>query len=100
ERQFPVDSMQNSLRLTTAKDYAGRLSVHVNHLNRSVKEVTGRTTTEHISNRIALEAQALIRHSDWSISEIAYSLGFEYPAHFTNFYKKKTGQTPPSLRRE
>ncbi|HET8573678.1 MAG TPA: helix-turn-helix domain-containing protein [Edaphocola sp.] len=99
ERQFPVESMQNSLQLTTAKDYASRLAVHVNHLNRSVKEVTGRTTTEHIGNRIALEAQALIRHSNWTISEIAYSLGFEYPAHFTSFYKKKTGQTPASLRR-
>lgn len=99
ERQFPVDSMQNTLKLTTAKDFATHLSVHVNHLNRSVKEVTGKTTTEHIANRITLEAQSLIRHSNWNIAEIAYSLGFEYPAHFTNFYKKKTGESPASLRK-
>lgn len=100
ERQFPVDAIDNNLKLTTARDFAENLSVHVNHLNRSVKEVTGKTTTQHIANRIMLEAQALIRHSDWNVAEIAYSLGFEYPAHFTNFYKKKTGRSPVSLRKE
>lgn len=100
ERQFPISSMQNSLQLTSAKDFANRLSIHVNHLNRSVKEVTGKTTSEHITNRITLEAQALLRHSDWNISEIAYSLGFEYPAHFTNFYKKNTGFSPAALRKQ
>lgn len=99
ERQFPVDAMDNNLKLTTAKDFADNLSIHVNHLNRSVKEITGKTTTQHITNRITLEAHALIKHSDWNIAEIAYSLGFEYPAHFTNFYKKKTGLSPVSQRR-
>jgi AraC-like DNA-binding protein len=98
ERQFPIDSPQYALKLRTANDYAEHLSVHVNHLNRAVKEVTGKTTTVHISERILSEAKALLKHTDWSINEIAWSLGYEYPTYFNNFFKKQTGVTPSSLR--
>jgi len=98
ERQFPIDTPESALKLKTANDYAQNLSVHVNHLNRSVKEITGKTTTAHIAARIALEAQALLQHTSWNVSEIAYSLGFEYPAYFTNFFKKNTGASPNELR--
>lgn len=98
ERQFPIESMQNSLKLTTAKDFAKHLSIHINHLNRAVKKVTGRTTTEHIASRIVLEAKDLLGHSDWNVSEIAYCLGFDYPAYFNNFFKKMTGSTPKEIR--
>jgi AraC-like DNA-binding protein len=99
ERQFPVDSMEHTLKLRTANDYASRLSVHPNHLNRAVREVTGKTTTEHITNRVVKEAKALLMHTDWSVAEIAYCLGFEYPAYFNNFFKKQTNLTPRSLRK-
>ena len=79
ERQFPIESVQRPLELRTAQDFAKRLSVHVNHLNRSVKEITGKPTTAHIADRIITEAKALLQHTDWSIAEIAYALGFEYP---------------------
>ena len=98
QRQFPVDSPEYELKLRTAADYAKQLSVHVNHLNRAVKEVTGKTTTEHITGRIITEAKALLRHTDWNINEIAYSLGYEYPTYFNNFFKKQTGVAPSSLR--
>jgi AraC-like DNA-binding protein len=98
ERQFPIDAPEEPLQLKTANQYADALSVHVNHLNRALKEVSGKTTTEHISARIVSEANALLRHSDWNISEIAYGLGFEYPAYFTLFFKKQTGLTPMEAR--
>jgi len=98
ERQFPIDTPESALKLKTANDYASCLSVHVNHLNRSVKEITGKTTTAHIAARITQEAQALLQHTSWNVSEIAYSLGFEYPAYFTNFFKKNTGASPNELR--
>ena len=53
ERQFPIENSQEPLRLRTAQDYAKELSVHVNYLNRSLKEVTGKPTSAHISGRIA-----------------------------------------------
>ena len=98
ERQFPIDTTETELQLKTANDFAEKLSVHVNHLNRALKEVTGRTTTEHISARVVKEAMALLRHSDWNISQIAYGLGFEYPAYFNIFFKKHTGLTPLEAR--
>ncbi|MBO9730280.1 MAG: AraC family transcriptional regulator [Chitinophaga sp.] len=98
ERQFPIDSPLACLTLKTAADYANALSVHVNHLNRAVKEVTGKTTSEQIAARIAKEARALLQHTDWNIADIAYGLGFEYPSYFTNFFRKHTGMSPNQLR--
>src|SRR6266496_640435 len=98
ERQFPIESADHPLQLKTATDFAKNLSVHVNHLNRSVKEVTGRSTTAHIAERIITEAKALLQHTDWTIAEIAYALGFEYPTYFNNYFKRMTGTAPSSLR--
>jgi AraC-like DNA-binding protein len=98
ERQFPVESTERSLQLKTAQDYAANLNVHVNYLNRAVKEVTGKSTSTHISDRIISEAKALLQHTAWNIADIAYALGFEYPTYFNNYFKKLTGTTPKSLR--
>lgn len=98
ERQFPIASPQQKLSLRTAKDYARRLAVHSNHLNKVLKENTGKTTTEHISNRLVQEAKILLRQTDWNISEIAYSLGFEQLSHFSNFFKKQTSLSPVEIR--
>lgn len=98
ERQFPIENLNRPLELRTAQDFAKQLSVHVNHLNSSVKEVTGKPTTTHIADRIIHEANALLRHTDWNIADIAYALGFDYPTYFNNFFKKKTGHIPKSVR--
>ena len=98
ERQFPIESPDYPLQLKSAQDYAGKLAVHVNHLNRSVKEITGKSTTTHIAARITTEAKALLQHTDWTIAEIAYGLGFEYPTYFNNYFKRITGTNPTSLR--
>ncbi|MBC6110775.1 helix-turn-helix domain-containing protein [Pedobacter fastidiosus] len=98
ERQFPIGSTEHVLELKTAHDFAARLSVHVNHLNHAVKEVTGKTTSEHISKRITTEAVALLKHTEWNISQIAYCLGFEYPANFNIFFKRQMQSTPKSFR--
>ena len=98
ERQFPIESPSQRFRLRSASDFAQQLSVHVNHLNRSIRETTGKTTTDHIAERLASEAKALLKHTDWNISEISYSLGFEEPAHFNYFFKKQTHFTPSSFR--
>jgi len=98
ERQFPIESTDRPLQLKTAQDYAQSLAVHVNYLNRSVKEVTGKSTTTHLAERIISEAKALLQHTDWSIAEIAYALGFDYPTYFNNYFKRITGSTPTSFR--
>jgi AraC family transcriptional activator of pobA len=98
ERQFPIESTSRPLKLRTAHDYAATLNLHVNYLNRAVKEITGKSTTTHISERIVSEAKALLLHTDWNVADIAYALGFEYPTYFNNFFKRITGTNPSSLR--
>lgn len=98
ERQFPIESPRQRLELKSPTDFATRLAIHVNHLNKVLKENTGKTTTELISERLIQEAKILLKETDWNISEIAYSLGFEELAHFSNFFKKQTSLTPISFR--
>lgn len=98
ERQFPIESPGQRLRLRSANEYAERLAVHVNHLNKVLKENTGKTTTDIISRRIAKEAKILLHQTDWTVSEIAFSLGFEEVAHFSNFFKKQTEMSPSGFR--
>jgi AraC family transcriptional activator of pobA len=98
ERQFPIETPSQRFSLRSAKDFAEKLSVHVNHLNRSVKETTGKTTTDIITQRLLIEAKSLLKHTDWNVAEIGYCLGFEEAAHFNNFFKKQTAYTPGSFR--
>lgn len=99
ERQFPVASPMQRVQFRTPTDFAGQLSVHVNSLNRALKETTGHTTTQLISQRMLQEARALLKYTDWNISEIAWSLGFEELPHFINFFKKNAQVTPTSFRK-
>lgn len=98
ERQFPIESPRQTLDLRTAKDFAERLSIHVNYLNKVLKEATGKTTMQLIAARMVQEAKILLKQTNLNISEIAYSLGFEDPAHFSNFFKKHTTLTPHAFR--
>jgi AraC family transcriptional activator of pobA len=98
ERQFPIENTDRALTLKSAQDYANTLAIHVNYLNRAVKEITGKSTTTHITERIISEAKALLQHTDWNVADIAYALGFEYPTYFNNFFKKITGTNPTGFR--
>ena len=98
ERQFPIENTSQLLQLKTPKDYAGTLGVHVNHLNRILKETSGKTTGEIIAGRIFQEAKILLNQTQWNISEIAFTLGFEELAHFSNFFKKHSSQSPQIFR--
>ncbi len=98
ERQFPIESPGQKLTMRTAADYAAQLAVHVNHLNKVLKETTGATTTTLISSRIIKEAKILLKQTDWNVSQIAWSLGFEEVAHFSNFFRKQTNVSPMSFR--
>lgn len=100
DRQFPVDYPHAILNLRTPADYANRLSVHINHLNKVVKDTTGKTTSEMIAERIIKECTQYLLHSNLSISEIAYSLGFETVSYFSKFYRKHTGKSPSEIREQ
>ena len=98
ERQFPIDENHQTLNLRSASDFAEQLNVHVNHLNRAVKENTDKTTSQIIADRILRESKILLKHSAWNVSEIAYSLGFTEVTHFNNFFKKHVQLSPLKFR--
>ncbi|RMG70765.1 MAG: AraC family transcriptional regulator [Bacteroidetes bacterium] len=98
ERQFPLDDHHPSIDLRSPSDFAEMLNVHVNSLNRALRTTTQKTTSEVISERILQESKVLLKHTDWSVAEIAYSLGFKEATHFNNFFKKHTGLNPMRFR--
>lgn len=98
ERQFPIESPRQRIQLRTASDFATHLGIHVNHLNRALKESVQKSTSILIAERVVQEAKILVKHTKWNISEIGNSLGFEETAHFSNFFKKHTNYSPVSYR--
>jgi AraC family transcriptional activator of pobA len=100
EGQFPIQSPSHKMHLRHPAEFADALFVHVNHLNRSLKEVTEKTTSQVIADRIFLEAKSLLQNTEWNIGEVAWCLGFEDLSHFIKFFKKNAGTTPSRLRKE
>jgi AraC-like DNA-binding protein len=98
ERQFPIDETHPKMSLRTASEFADQLNVHVNHLNRAIKITTQKTTSQFIAERILQEAKIMLRHSNWNVGEIAYSLGFNELTHFNNFFKKHVNLSPLKFR--
>ncbi|MDQ0064425.1 helix-turn-helix domain-containing protein [Chryseobacterium lathyri] len=99
-KQFPLDSPAYPLTLKTASDFADQLNVHVNHLNSSVKSVTRLTTTQIIKERVFEESKNLLKYTNWDIAEIGYTLGFDQPSHFNNFFKKHAEVSPLKFKNE
>jgi len=98
ERQFPIDEDHKQLQIRSASDFAEQLNVHVNHLNRAVKEITQKTTSQLIADRIIMESRILLSQSHWDIAEIAFALDFKEATHFSNFFKKHVGMSPTRYR--
>ena len=98
ERQFPIENDAQVIQLKTPIEFAKTLDIHINHLNKVLKETTGRSTIEIIHGRIAEEAKILLKQTQWNVSEIAFALGFDEVAHFSNFFKKHTALSPLKYR--
>lgn len=98
ERQFPIELSSQVIRLNTPSSFAQQLNIHVNHLNKALKEITGKTTSRLIKERVFQEARILLKSTNWTINEIAWSLGFEEPNHFSTFFKSLAGITPNKFR--
>lgn len=79
-------------------DYADELAVTADYLNKTVKNLTGKSAKDHIQSKLITEAKRSLLFSNISNKELAYELGFDESAHFNNFFKKITGQTPSEFR--
>jgi len=78
--------------------FAQLLFTSVDQLNKAVRKASGKTTQALIHERIIEEANILLKHTTYSVKEIAWSLHFQETSHFQNFYKKQTGITPLAYR--
>lgn len=87
-------------RRRTVADYADELGVSLRAFEEAIKRVTGRTAHALIQEHLLHSAQSLLLQTSLSIKEIAYQLDFNEPAHFTNFFKRYTQQSPAQFRNQ
>lgn len=92
------DSLINS-GLPGVKFFAGQLNLSPNYLSDLLQKFTGKTTQEHIHLQLINKAKSLLWSTGMSVSEIAYTLGFEHPSHFTRLFRQKTGYSPSVYRK-
>jgi len=79
-------------------DYAALLNISAGHLSETVKAQSGKPAIKHIHERLILEAKRLLFHSENSLKEIAFALGFSDTSYFSRFFKRETGATPMQYR--
>ncbi|MCH5334461.1 MAG: helix-turn-helix transcriptional regulator [Alistipes sp.] len=83
----------------TVKRCAEVLCLSANYFGDLFKRETGRTAQEYIRLSLVERAKEQLFDPSKSISEVAYSLGFKYPQHFTRLFKRICGVTPDNWRR-
>lgn len=92
------DNMPQENGLPSVKYFADKIYLSANYFGDLIKKETGKSPQEYIQFKMMELAKNLIAHSDKTMSEIAYSLGFTYPQHFGRLFKKQTGMTPNEYR--
>jgi AraC family transcriptional activator of pobA len=98
EDAFLNISLTNPLVDKSPAYFAQKLNTSVDQLNKIINTVTNKTTQALIHERIIEEANILLKHTVYSVKEIAWCLHFQEPSHFQNFYKKHTNCTPQEYR--
>ncbi len=94
---FDSDKVKE-LGLPTVNYLAEQLNVSANYLSDLLRTVTGQTTQQHIHHKLIEKAKEILATTDFSVSEIAYQLGFEHPQSFNKLFKSKTKLTPIQFR--
>ncbi|WP_316778937.1 AraC family transcriptional regulator [Pedobacter antarcticus] len=92
------DDKPSIIGLPTVAQLASPLNVSPHYLGDMLRTVTGQNTQQHIHNKMIEKAKELLSVSDFSVSEIAYKLGFEHPQSFNRMFKKKTKVSPVDFR--
>jgi AraC family transcriptional regulator, transcriptional activator of pobA len=92
-------SLEENFRTTqSVSGYAKLLKISSDRLGKAVQERSGRPAGEIIRQRLLLEAERLLAHTEMTVSEIAYGLNFQDPAYFSRFFRRLTGQSPGEFR--
>lgn len=94
--QTHIDEHFHQLHLVS--EYASLLHVSAGYLSEIVKAQSGKSAITHIHERLVLEARRLLFHTERSLKEIAYELGFSDASYFSRFFKRETDLTPAEYR--
>ena len=78
--------------------YARELNITTVHLNRICQTTVGKSALQVVDEFLFLEAEKYLKHTEYSISEVAYRLNFEDPAYFSRFFSKYAGVSPKGFR--
>ncbi|MDR3681239.1 MAG: helix-turn-helix domain-containing protein [Flavipsychrobacter sp.] len=97
-KNFQMKINERFRELREVGDYASLLHISAGHLSEVVKTQSGKPAIKHIHERIALEARRLLFHTNNSLKEIAFDLGFADASYFNRFFKRETGVTPAEYR--
>lgn len=79
-------------------EYADKLNISTPYLNECIKNVTGSSVSQNIQDRIILEAKRLLYHTNKSVKEISFELGYEDYPYFSRIFNKATGMSAQSFR--
>lgn len=98
--EFMMLLEENYRQERNADFYAGELGLSSKRLNQILKEKLDKTVMQLIHDRIILEAKRKIIHSENTLKEIAYDLGFTDRPYFSRFFKKQTGVSPEDFQKQ
>lgn len=82
------------------KYYSTLINVSPKHLSSIVRKKTGLVAKQYIQNKILSESKKLLLHTEMSIKEISYHVGFNEPLHYSSFFKRRSGISPSQYRGE
>lgn len=97
--QFRKLAYERAREHLKTSDFARTMNISPNHLNKSVKSVTGKSASGIIDEIKLIEIKYLLYQSSLSISEISYNMGYSDPSYFTRFFKNKEGISPSAFRK-
>ncbi|MGH1517937.1 helix-turn-helix domain-containing protein [Chryseobacterium sp. JK1] len=93
------NSILENEKLPSVKAVSQKLNVSTNYLSDMLKGITGKTTLQHIHDKLIETAKIKLSTTNMTISEISYELGFEHPQSFAKLFKNKTNISPNQFRR-
>ena len=96
-RQLMRERVHHSLH---AEDIATALGVGYSWFRQSFKRITGISPAQYISRLLISRAKEILISDTQTITEIAYSLGFESVGQFSTLFRKIEGITPRQFRNE
>ncbi|KFF02764.1 helix-turn-helix domain-containing protein [Chryseobacterium luteum] len=84
--------------LPTVEFLASEMNLSPHYLSDMLRNLTGQNAQQHIHEKLIEKAKEYLTVTSFSVSEVAYALGFEHPQSFNKLFKKKTNKTPLSYR--